>query len=193
MRVLDEDGTELPPGRTGEVWVRTPTTMAGYWRDPELTARVLRDGWLDTGDLGSLDAAGYLTVAGRRDPMAIVEGHNVFPREVEEPLRTHPDVREAVMFTTADPDRLERVHAAVALASGSRTTAEQLRRWSREHGYARCAPDTVLLLPAIPLNGLGKPALACFAPWWLTAGPDGTATGAGGSTAGPNGPTTGAG
>ncbi|WP_078653656.1 AMP-binding protein [Streptomyces novaecaesareae] len=160
VRVLDEDGTELPPGRTGEVWVRTPTTMAGYWRDPELTARVLRDGWLDTGDLGSLDAAGYLTVAGRRDPMAIVEGHNVFPREVEEPLRTHPDVREAVMFTTADPDRLERVHAAVALASGSRTTAEQLRRWSREHGYARCAPDTVLLLPAIPLNGLGKPDLA---------------------------------
>ncbi|SOB85976.1 AMP-binding protein [Streptomyces sp. 1331.2] len=160
VRVLDGDGTELPPGRTGELWVRTPTAMAGYWRDPELTARVLRDGWLDTGDLGSLDAAGYLTVAGRRDPMAIVEGHNVFPREIEEPLRTHPDVREAVMFTTADPDRLERVHAAVALAPGSRTTAEQLRRWSREHGHARCTPDTVLLLPAIPLTGLGKPDVA---------------------------------
>ncbi|MFE4974269.1 AMP-binding protein [Kitasatospora sp. NPDC056651] len=159
LRVLDEDGAELPPGRTGEICVRTPTVMAGYWRDPELTERVLRDGWLHTGDLGSLDPAGYLTVAGRRDPMAIVEGHNVFPREIEEPLRTHPEVREAVMFTTTDPDRLERVHAAVALAPGSRLTAEQLHRWVRAHGLGRRAPDTLLLLPAIPLNGLGKPDL----------------------------------
>ncbi|MEU3571807.1 AMP-binding protein [Kitasatospora sp. NPDC036755] len=159
LRVVDEDGTELPPDRTGEIRVRTPTAMAGYWRDPELTERVLRDGWLHTGDLGSLDPAGYLTVAGRRDPMAIVEGHNVFPREIEEPLRTHPEVREAVMFTTTDPDRLERVHAAVALAPGSRLTAEQLHRWGRARGLGRCAPDTLLLLPAIPLNGLGKPDL----------------------------------
>ncbi|MFG2843573.1 AMP-binding protein [Kitasatospora sp. NPDC048296] len=159
VRVLDEEGAPLPPGRTGEICVRTPTAMAGYWRDPELTERVLRDGWLHTGDLGSLDAAGYLTVAGRRDPVAIIEGHNVFPLEVEETLRMHPDVREAVMFTTADPDRLGRVHAAVALAPGARVTAEQLRRWVAERGDPRCAPDAVLLLPAIPLNGLGKPDL----------------------------------
>ncbi|MFE4392882.1 MULTISPECIES: AMP-binding protein [Streptomycetaceae] len=162
LRVLDEDGAELPPDRTGEICVRTPTAMAGYWRDPELTGQVLRDGWLHTGDLGSLDAAGYLTVAGRRDPMAVVEGHNVFPREIEEPLRTHPEVREAVMFTTTDPDRLERVHAAVALVPGSRLTAEQLHRWARAHGLGRCAPDSLLLLPAIPLNGLGKPDLAAL-------------------------------
>ncbi|MFD4658867.1 AMP-binding protein [Kitasatospora sp. NPDC058444] len=162
LRILDEDGAELPADRTGEICVRTPTAMAGYWRDPELTERVLRDGWLHTGDLGSLDAAGYLTVAGRRDPMAIFEGHNVFPREIEEPLRTHPEVREAVMFTTTDPDRLDRVHAAVALAPGSRLTAEQLHRWCRARGLGRCAPDTLLLLPAIPLNGLGKPDLAAL-------------------------------
>ncbi|MFF2073731.1 AMP-binding protein [Kitasatospora sp. NPDC058162] len=159
VRILDEEGAPLPPGRTGEICVRTPTAMAGYWRDPELTARVLREGWLHTGDLGSLDAAGYLTVAGRRDSMAIVEGHNVFPHQVEEPLRTHPDVREAVMFTATDPDGLERVHAAVAVAPHARVTADQLRRWARDHGDARCAPDTVLVLPAIPLNGLGKPDL----------------------------------
>ncbi|MBD0673247.1 AMP-binding protein [Streptomyces sp. CBMA156] len=159
LRVVDEDGAELPPGATGEIRVRTPTAMAGYWRDPELTERVLRDGWLHTGDLGSVDATGYLTVAGRRDPMAVVEGHNVFPREIEEPLRGHPEVREAVMFTTADPDRLERVHAAVALVPGSRLTAGQLHRWGREHGLGRRAPDTLLLLPVIPLNGLGKPDL----------------------------------
>ncbi|MFG2915463.1 AMP-binding protein [Kitasatospora sp. NPDC048298] len=162
LRILDEDGVELPPDRTGEICVRTPTAMAGYWRDPELTERVLRDGWLRTGDLGSLDAAGYLTVAGRRDPMAIVEGRHVFPREIEEPLRAHPEVREAVMFTTTDPDRLERVHAAVALAPGSRLTAEQLHRWGRAHGFGRSTPDTLLLLPAIPLNGLGKPDLGAL-------------------------------
>nr|BFD88838.1 AMP-binding protein [Kitasatospora sp. Xyl93] len=159
LLILDEDGTELPPNRTGEICVRTPTAMAGYWREPELTERVLRGGWLHTGDLGSLDAAGYLTVAGRRDPMAIVEGLNVFPREIEEPLLSHPEVREAVMFTTTDPDRLERVHAAVALAPGSRLTAGELQRWARARGLGSCAPDTLLLLPAIPLNGLGKPDL----------------------------------
>ncbi|MEU4118778.1 AMP-binding protein [Kitasatospora sp. NPDC028055] len=159
VRILDEEGAPLPPGRTGEICVRTPTAMAGYWRDPELTARVLREGWLHTGDLGSLDAAGYLTVSGRRDAIAIVEGHNVFPHQVEEPLRSHPDVREAVMFTSTDPDRLERVHAAVAVAPHARVTADQLRQWARERGDARCVPDTVLLLPAIPLTGLGKPDL----------------------------------
>ncbi|MER7757505.1 AMP-binding protein [Kitasatospora sp. NPDC097643] len=160
VRIVDEDGRGLPPGRTGEICVRSPTVMAGYWRDPELTARVLRDGWLHTGDLGSLDAAGYLTVAGRRDPMAIVDGHNVFPRDVEGPLRAHPEVREAVMFATTGPDRLERVHAAVAAAPGSRLTVDQLHRWSLEHGGPRCAPDTILLLPGIPLTSAGKPDLA---------------------------------
>ncbi|MER7843997.1 AMP-binding protein [Kitasatospora sp. NPDC096077] len=159
VRVLDEEGVPLPPGRTGEICVRTPTAMAGYWRDPESTERVLRDGWLHTGDLGSLDVTGYLTVAGRRDPMAIVEGHNVFPHEVEEPLRSHPDVRDAVMFATAAPDRLERVHAAVTVGPHSRVTADHLRHWAREHGDARCTPDSVLILPAIPLDGLGKPDL----------------------------------
>ncbi|MFF9646963.1 AMP-binding enzyme [Kitasatospora aureofaciens] len=91
--------------------------------------------------------------------MAIAEGHNVFPHEVEEPLRSHPDVREAVMFTSSDPDRLERVHAAVGVGPGAWPTEQQLRRWAREHGDARCAPDTVLILLAIPLNGLGKPDL----------------------------------
>ncbi|MFJ9608733.1 AMP-binding protein [Kitasatospora sp. NPDC101176] len=171
VRILDEDGAVLPPGRTGEICVRTPTAMAGYWRDPELTARVLRDGWLHTGDLGALDASGYLTVAGRRDPMAIVAGHNVFPRDVEEPLRAHPGVREAVMVATTGPDGLERVHAAVVAAPGSRVSAEGLLRWARERAGARCAPDSVLVLPGIPLTGAGKPDLVALRE--LVGGPAG--------------------
>lgn len=162
LRIVDEEGAPLPPGVLGTIEVRTPTAMAGYWRDPELTERVLRQGWLRTGDLGSLDASGYLTVAGRGESMAIVEGHNVFPRDVEEPLRSHPEVREAVMFATADADGLERVHAAVAVRPHSPVTAEQLHRWSVERGGARHAPHTLLILPAIPLTGLGKPDLSAL-------------------------------
>ncbi|MEU8516760.1 AMP-binding protein [Kitasatospora sp. NPDC048722] len=160
VRVLDEDGTPLPPGGTGEIHVRTPTAMEGYWRDPELTAEVLRDGWLRTGDLGSLDAAGYLTVAGRCEPMAIVDAHNVYPRDVEGPLLAHPDVREAVMFATSGPDLLERVHAAVTTAPGARVTKDQLHRWVRERSGPLSAPTSILVLPQIPLTGTGKPDLA---------------------------------
>ncbi|MFJ9696985.1 AMP-binding protein [Kitasatospora sp. NPDC101183] len=177
VRIVDEEGEPLPPGEVGGIEVRTPTAMAGYWRDPELTERVLREGRLLTGDLGTLDRSGYLTVVGRGESMAIVEGHNVFPRDVEEPLRSHPEVREAVMFATADPDRLERVHAAVAVAPGSRVTTEQLHRWSIERGGARHAPHTLLILPSIPLTGLGKPDLPALRA--LLEAPDGrTATGA---------------
>ncbi|GAA1408658.1 AMP-binding protein [Kitasatospora putterlickiae] len=162
VRILDGDGRPLPAGGTGRIWVRTPTVMRGYWRDPELTARVLREGWLDTGDQGSLDAAGYLTVAGRGDPMAIVDAHNLFPRDVEGPLLAHPAVREAVMFATTGRDRLQRVHAAVTVAPGSAVTAAELRRWARERGGPLCAPATVLVLPGIPLAETGKPDLAAL-------------------------------
>ncbi|MGW2546051.1 AMP-binding protein, partial [Kitasatospora sp. NPDC001574] len=162
VRILDAEDRPLPPGATGRIRVRTPTAMQGYWRDPELTARVLRDGLLDTGDLGSLDGAGYLTVAGRRDPMAIVDAHNVFPRDVEEPLPAHPAVRTAVMFATTGPDRLQRAHAAVTVLPGSGVTAEQLHRWVRDRSGPLCDPATILVLPGIPLTGTGKPDLGAL-------------------------------
>ncbi|MFJ4091272.1 AMP-binding protein [Kitasatospora sp. NPDC089913] len=162
VRILDEHGRPLPTGGVGRIWVSTPTVMQGYWRDPGSTARVLRDGWLDTGDLGSLDGAGYLTVSGRRDPVAIVDAHNVFPREVEGPLLTHPAVREAVMFTTTDRDRLQHAHAAVTVDPGSAVTTAELRRWVRERGGPACEPATVLVLPDIPLSGTGKPDLGAL-------------------------------
>ncbi len=127
VRILGDDGRPLP-GATGEICVRTPTSGAGYWRKPELTARTLREGWFHTGDLGSLDARGYLTVAGRRTPMAIVDAHNLFPRDIEEPLLAHPAVQDAVMFTTTGPDNLETVHAAVTTTPGTRATTAQLHR-----------------------------------------------------------------
>ncbi|MDH6135162.1 fatty-acyl-CoA synthase [Kitasatospora sp. MAA4] len=162
VRILDDRGRDLGPGRTGEIWVRTPTMMSGYWRNPELTAQVLHDGWLRTGDLGRLDAAGYLIVEGRRGAMAIVNARNVFPRDVEGPLLTHPAVREAVMFSTVDRDRQESVHAAVTTVPGVAVTAEQLRRWVRELNGPHSEPRSVLLLPRIPITEAGKPDLAAL-------------------------------
>ncbi|MET8747073.1 AMP-binding protein [Streptomyces sp. NPDC004728] len=79
VRILDDEGTPVAAGRCGEICVRTPTLMSGYWHNPVLTSQVLRDGWLHTGDLGSLDTDGYLTVTGRQSTMAIVDAHNVHP------------------------------------------------------------------------------------------------------------------
>ncbi|MFD9594007.1 AMP-binding protein [Kitasatospora sp. NPDC059973] len=172
VRIVDEAGVPLPVGRTGEICVRTPTVMSGYWREPALTARVLRGGWLHTGDLGSLDAAGYLTVAGRRRPMAIVDAHNVFPRDVERPLLAHPAVREAVMFATTGPDRLERVHAAVTTRPGAGVTARQLHRWVRERGGPLGAPSTILVLPELPLSATGKPDVDALRTLLAQAGPE---------------------
>ncbi|MFJ3792810.1 AMP-binding protein [Kitasatospora sp. NPDC090091] len=162
VRIVDEEGAPLPVGALGEICVRTPTAMTGYWRDPELTARVLRDGWLHTGDLGSLDRSGYLTVAGRRDAMAIVDAHNIYPQDVEQPLLAHPAVREAVMFATTGRDRLERVHAAVTTAPGAPVTERQLHRWMQERGGPLCDPTTILVLPELPLAETGKPDLAAL-------------------------------
>ncbi|MCG6493974.1 AMP-binding protein [Kitasatospora sp. A2-31] len=162
VRIVDEEGAPLPVGALGEICVRTPTAMTGYWRDPELTARVLRDGWLHTGDLGRLDRSGYLTVAGRRDAMAIVDAHNIYPQDVEEPLLAHPAVREAVMFATTGRDRLERVHAAVTTVPGAPVTEQQLHRWMQERGGPRCDPATILVLPVLPLAETGKPDLAAL-------------------------------
>ncbi|MFJ6138254.1 AMP-binding protein [Kitasatospora sp. NPDC092286] len=162
VRILDEEDRPLPPGRTGEICARTPTAMSGYWRNPELTARVLRNGWLHTGDLGFLDAAGYLTVTGRREAMAVVDAHNVFPRDVEQPLLAHPRVRQAVMFSTTGRDRLERVHAAVTTEPGATVTAAELHRWVLERSGPLCDPSTILVLPGIPLSETGKPDLAAL-------------------------------
>ena len=159
IRITDERGRPLPPGRTGRICVRTPTAMPGYWRNPALTAETLQDGWLHTGDLGRLDRQGYLTVTGRTGTTVVVDGTTVHPRDVEEPLRAHPAVREAVMFSGTGPGPLARVHAAVVTVPGAMVNADELRAWVRAHSGPHCAPSAVLLLPGIPLTGTGKPDL----------------------------------
>src|SRR5439155_9552820 len=104
VRVTDEDGSTLDPGATGEIEVKGATVMLGYWRNPEATAETIRDGWLRTGDLGYFDRDGFLTLTGRSKEVVISGGSNVYPREVEDVLVSHPAVHEAAVIGLPDEE-----------------------------------------------------------------------------------------
>ncbi|MFG1395042.1 class I adenylate-forming enzyme family protein [Xanthobacter agilis] len=116
VRVADQDGRTLPPGETGEIVVKGPTVMRGYWRNPKATADAIRDGWLFTGDLGRMDDDGFLTLTDRSKDVIISGGTNIYPREVEEALLTHPAVREVCVVGEPDPEWGENVVAYVVTA-----------------------------------------------------------------------------
>ncbi|MFF1476316.1 AMP-binding protein [Streptomyces sp. NPDC058301] len=156
VRVVDAAGRELPPGTTGEVIVRGETVMAGYWSDPEATARTLRGGWLHTGDLGRFDAQGFLTLVDRAKDLIIAGGSNIYPREVEEALLRHPAVTEAAVVGAPDPEWGELPIAFVVLADRRTATADDLDR----HCLAQIArfkrPRGFRFVAALPKNSYGK-------------------------------------
>lgn len=156
VRVTGEDGRALPAGAVGEVEVCGATVMAGYWNDPESTAAVLRDGWLRTGDLGFLDEAGYLTLAGRSKELIISGGSNVYPREVEDVLVAHPLVAEAAVVGVPDPEWGESVVAFVVPAGDAVLDPADLDA----HCVARIArfkrPRAYHVVADLPKNAYGK-------------------------------------
>jgi long-chain acyl-CoA synthetase len=154
VRIGDETGRPLPPGEVGEVMVRGAAVVRGYWRNPEATARAMGDGWLRTGDLGALDADGFLTLKDRSKDLIITGGSNVYPREVEEALLAHPKVREVAVVGLPDPEWGERVVACVVAEPG--TEAAELDAWclARIARYKR--PKQYALLESLPKNAYGK-------------------------------------
>ena len=155
LRLLDDDGNAVPPGTPGEVVVRAPQTMAGYWNRPDATAEALRDGWLHTGDVGYLDDEGCLFLVDRKKDMIITGGSNVYAREVEDVLLSLPDVRDAAVIGT--PDRLwgEAVTAVLVAEHGGRPTAAVLTACrDRLAGYR--VPKRVVWVDALPRNAYGK-------------------------------------
>jgi acyl-CoA synthetase (AMP-forming)/AMP-acid ligase II len=156
IRIADADDRVLPAGEPGEIQVRGPAVMAGYWRRPEATAETLRGGWLHTGDVGRLDERGYLYVLDRLKDMIITGGSNVYAQEVEDVLLRHPAVREAAVFGT--PDRLwgEAVTAVVVGAAGVVPGADELRAFCREHLADYMRPKHVHVVDALPRNSYGK-------------------------------------
>ncbi|MGW2996456.1 class I adenylate-forming enzyme family protein, partial [Streptomyces sp. NPDC001193] len=160
VRVRDQDGAETGRGETGEVWVRSAMTMAGYWNQPGLTAEVMRDGWLRTGDLGHFDADGYLYLDDRVKDVVIVDGVNIYCGPVEAALTRHPAVAEAAVVGRADDRTGEEVCAFLVPAPGRVPTAaaaaEACLLVARALAPAH-RPTTVFWETALPLTDRGKP------------------------------------
>ncbi len=156
VRVADESGRELPAGEIGEVLVRGDTVMAGYWRNPEATAAALQDGWLRTGDLGCMDAQGWLTLKDRSKDLVISGGSNIYPREVEEVLLTAPGVAEVAVVGVADAEWGEAVVAFVVLSPQAAVDATVLdgHCLSRMARFKR--PKRYLFVESLPKNHYGK-------------------------------------
>jgi long-chain acyl-CoA synthetase len=156
MKIVDESGNELPDGEVGEILIRGPNVMKGYWRRPEETERTIRDGWLHSGDLGRRDADGYFYVVDRKKDLIIRGGYNVFPREVEEVLYEHPDVVEAAVVSVPDQQLGEEIGAAIVLRQGSEASAEDLKVHVKSQLAAYKYPRQVWFLDELPKGPTGK-------------------------------------
>jgi long-chain acyl-CoA synthetase len=157
MRVVSLTGAPLAPGEPGEVQFRGPSVIAGYWEDPAATAEALSpDGWLSTGDVGRIDADGYLFLVDRKKEMIIRGGYNVYPREVEEVLYAHPDVLEAAVVGVPDPELGEDVAALVVLRPGAELDPDVLRAWVRARVAAYKYPRRIVLVDDLPKGPTGK-------------------------------------
>jgi acyl-CoA synthetase (AMP-forming)/AMP-acid ligase II len=156
LRVVDLEGREVPDGEVGEITIRGVTVMKGYWGDPSATEEALRDGWLHTGDLGYMDADGYVFIVDRAKDMIISGGNNVYPREVEEVLLAHPQIVEAAVVGIPDPDWGESVHAVIATRPEATMTAADVIELCRANlaGYKK--PRSVEFVAELPKNAYGK-------------------------------------
>ena len=154
LRLVDEDGDDVEPGDPGEIIVRGPNVFPGYWQDPAATAEVIRDGWFHTGDVAVADDDDDLFIVDRMRDMVLVSGFNVYPREVETLLMTHPGVTDCAVVGDPDPDTGERVHAYV-VARGS-VSAGVLVEHCRENLAPYKVPSNVEIVDSIPRNAAGK-------------------------------------
>lgn len=157
VRLLDDDGREVALGEVGEICVRGPLVMSGYWNKPDETAKALRHGWLHTGDLARQDEDGFLYIVDRSKDMIISGGFNVYPREIEDVLTTHPAVAAAGVVGVPDDKWGEAVKAVVVLKPDMQASAEELIALVRERKGVVQAPKSVDFVDSLPVTGLGKP------------------------------------
>ncbi|MEU5290142.1 class I adenylate-forming enzyme family protein [Streptomyces umbrinus] len=156
VRIVDDQGAEVPFGEQGEILVRGPQVVPGYWRRPEATAETFPDGELRTGDIGFMDADGWLYVVDRKKDMINASGFKVWPREVEDVLYTHPAVREAAVVGVPDGYRGETVKAYISLRPGAEEDPAALAAYCKERLAAYKYPRQVEILPHLPKTASGK-------------------------------------
>lgn len=156
VSIQDDTGKILDPGETGEVCVRGGNVMMGYWNQPEETAKAMRGDWLLTGDIGHRDADGYFYITDRKKDMLLVNGINVYPREIEEIIYHFPGVKEAAVIGVPDARRGEHPVAFIALQEGVTVDEKALLHFIREKLADYKVPKSVTVLPALPRNATGK-------------------------------------
>ncbi|MCZ7647676.1 MAG: long-chain-fatty-acid--CoA ligase [Planctomycetota bacterium] len=156
LRIVDDEDRPLPPKAVGELVIRGPSVLKGYYKRPEATAEALRGGWFHTGDTAYLDEEGFLFLQGRKKELIIVAGENVYPIEVENALCAHPAVQEAAAFGKPDKALGEVVHAAVVLRPGQQAAERDLKRHVMERLAAFKQPRAIRILDKLPRNASGK-------------------------------------
>jgi long-chain acyl-CoA synthetase len=156
VRLVDEEDNDVPVGEIGEIAVRGKNIMKGYWKDPELTAKTLRGGWLHTGDMATADEYGFFYIVDRKNDMIITGGENVYPFEVEKVLYEHPAVLEAAAVGVKDKTWGEAVTAVVALKQGAQASEEELIKFVRERIAGYKTPKRIIFMDSIPKTAIGK-------------------------------------
>jgi long-chain acyl-CoA synthetase len=157
LKIVDAAGNEVPSGETGEVCITGPILMAGYWKKPEATAEAIRDGWLHTGDLGHVDADGFLYITDRKKDMIIRGGENIYCVEIEQRLVSHPHIADAAVIGVPHPELGEEVKAVVQLEEGGTVTEAEVRQWVADGLAAFKVPTYVdVTTDKLPRNASGK-------------------------------------
>ncbi|MGB8647638.1 MAG: long-chain-fatty-acid--CoA ligase [Anaerolineae bacterium] len=156
VRLVDLDDRDVPPGEVGEIIAQPMNMMAGYFKNPEATAKTLKDGWLHTGDLARADEFGYLYIVDRSKDMIVSGGFNVYPREIEDALFEHPAVQGAAVLGVPDPKWGEAVKAIVVLYPGKQVTEAELIEFVKARKGSLMAPKSVEFWEQIPVTNLGK-------------------------------------
>jgi acyl-CoA synthetase (AMP-forming)/AMP-acid ligase II len=158
VRIFDDDDRELPPGEVGEIVLRGPNIMKGYWRKPQETADALRTGWYHTGDLGYIDEDGYIYIVDRKKDLIISGGFNVYPKEIENALDTHPAVLESAVVGIPHPRWGETPLAFVVLKKGTPAPRpEEVMEFLQERlADFKLPKGGIRFIPALPRNASGK-------------------------------------
>jgi long-chain acyl-CoA synthetase len=156
VHCFDEHDRPVATGERGEVVVRGPNVMKGYYANPAATAEAKRNGWFRTGDIGTIDADGYLSIVDRKKDMILRGGFNVYPREIEETLLRHPAVSLAAVIGVPDERLGEEIKAFVVLKPGAGVAPEELIAWSRDEMAGYKYPRHVEIRPSLPMNATGK-------------------------------------
>jgi long-chain acyl-CoA synthetase len=156
MKVVDEDGNDLPTGEVGEIVIKGHNVMKGYWNRPDATEESIKDGWFHTGDMAQVDDDGYFFIVDRKKDMIIRGGYNVYPREIEEVLYEHPAVREVAVVGVPHDELGEEVGAVVALKEGESADEDELRSYAKEQVAAYKYPRQIWFVDELPKGPTGK-------------------------------------